>query len=59
MARPTEATKMTIATLHQCVTIMNVLALRYLLYGGIVSLGASPLVLWLNDRDEAEGKENC
>jgi hypothetical protein len=38
---------------------MNVLALRYLLYGGIVSLGASPLVLWLNDRDEAEGKENC
>jgi hypothetical protein len=50
---------MTIATLHQCITIGNMLALRYLLYGGVVSLVASPLVIWLNDRDEAEGKEEC
>jgi hypothetical protein len=39
--------------------IGHVLALRYLLYAGVVSLVASPLDLWLNDRDEAEGKENC
>jgi hypothetical protein len=29
---------MTIATLHQCIAIGNVLALRYLLCGGVVSL---------------------
>lgn len=54
----TEAAKMTIETLHQCLTIGKILALNYLQFGGIASMVAIPFVIWLNERDEAEGKEN-